>query len=75
MITIDHMNPGQTARVQRIRVLGRLAQRLFELGVHEGTLVRVTAVAPLGDPIALRIGSSLLSMRRAEARQIDVTPG
>lgn len=47
-------------------------RRLMELGLVPGTEVRVEKVAPLGDPMELLARGSRLSIRRAEARVVDV---
>ena len=49
-----------------------LVQRLMEMGVLEGDEVELLAVAPLGDPIELRLGDSRLSVRRADAARVEV---
>ncbi len=47
----------------------------MEMGLLPGTEVRVVRVAPLGDPIELRVRGYALSLRRAEAAKITVTSG
>ncbi len=49
-------------------------RRLMELGLVPGTRVTVQKVAPLGDPLELRARGCTLSIRRAEARVVDVYP-
>jgi ferrous iron transport protein A len=49
-----------------------VARRLMELGLVPGTRVQVTRVAPLGDPLELRLRNYALSIRRAEALSIEV---
>jgi Fe2+ transport system protein FeoA len=44
----------------------------MELGVIPGTPVEVLRVAPLGDPVELSARGCNLSIRRAEARLVDV---
>ena len=46
----------------------------MEMGLVPGTEVRVVRVAPLGDPIELRVRDYALSVRRAEAARIAVVP-
>lgn len=48
--------------------------RLLEMGLLPGTEVSVTRVAPLGDPLQLRLRGYSLSIRRREARSIEVAP-
>jgi Fe2+ transport system protein FeoA len=44
----------------------------MEMGLLPGTEVRVVRVAPLGDPIELRVRHYSLSVRRADAAEIAV---
>jgi Fe2+ transport system protein FeoA len=46
----------------------------MEMGLLPGTRIRVVRVAPLGDPIELRVRNYSLSLRRAEAAKISVNP-
>jgi Fe2+ transport system protein FeoA len=49
-----------------------LVQRLLEMGLLEGEPVEVTRVAPLGDPIEIRLRDYRLSLRKSEARCVTV---
>lgn len=64
---------GQQAKIVSIDCERRLSRRLMEMGLLPGTAVRVTRVAPLGDPIELRVRNYALSVRRAEAAKIAVS--
>jgi len=48
--------------------------KLMEMGILPGELITIDRIAPLGDPISIRIQSYLLSMRRHEARAVTVIP-
>ena len=65
---------GQHAEIASIDCERRLSRRLMEMGLLPGTRVRVVRVAPLGDPIELRLRNYSLSVRRAEAARIAVRP-
>jgi ferrous iron transport protein A len=65
---------GQQAEIASIACERRLSRRLMEMGLLPGTPVRVLRVAPLGDPIELRVRNYSLSVRRAEAAKITVRP-
>jgi Fe2+ transport system protein FeoA len=52
-----------------------MSRRLMEMGLLPGTEVRVVRVAPLGDPLELRLRDYSLSVRRSEAAKITVRPG
>jgi Fe2+ transport system protein FeoA len=66
---------GQDAEIASIDCERRISRRLMEMGLLPGTRVRVVRVAPLGDPIELRLRNYSLSLRRAEAARIAVSPG
>ncbi len=73
MTTLDTLLPGQRGRITNLVGNDSLAQRLMELGLFVGEEVEVLALAPLGDPLEVRLGDSRLSLRRAEASRIQVT--
>jgi ferrous iron transport protein A len=68
--------PGDTARITAIGSIGPLKRRLMDMGLLPGEEVKVEKVAPLGDPIEVRIRSYRLSLRKKEAEGIavEVTP-
>lgn len=66
------MKPGQKAKITGIEVTGPLKRRLMDMGMLVGVEVRVEKVAPLGDPIEVRVKSYSLSLRKKEARSILV---
>ncbi|HSV99994.1 MAG TPA: metal-dependent transcriptional regulator [Sedimentisphaerales bacterium] len=70
--TVADMKPGRQAVIVRIGSHGELARRLADMGLGRGALVEVEAVAPLGDPIRIRIRGYRLALRKAEARSIAV---
>lgn len=49
-----------------------LQSRLYALGLYPGVEVDVLRFAPAGDPIQIRVGKTLLSIRRQEARSVAV---
>lgn len=49
-----------------------LQSRLYALGIFPGALVDVLRRAPLGDPLQVKMGHSLVSIRKQEARAIEV---
>ena len=70
--SLDRLTIGQRARIVALRGDLVLVQRLMEMGMLEGDEVELLAVAPLGDPIELRLGDSRLSVRRADAARVEV---
>ncbi|MGB1639847.1 MAG: FeoA family protein [Pseudohongiellaceae bacterium] len=49
-----------------------LRSRLYALGVIPGASIQILRVAPLGDPMQIKVGATLLSMRKTDARIINV---
>ena len=74
METLDQIRPGARARVTAVDVADPVGQRLMELGLIEGSTVEVVKLAPLGDPMELRLHGTHLSLRKAEAARVSVEP-
>ena len=72
--TLDQLTPGQTARVKRIGGNGAVRRRLLDMGLTRGTPVAVVRAAPLGDPIEYMVRGYHLTLRKAEARLIELLP-
>jgi Fe2+ transport system protein FeoA len=72
--TLFDLVTGDVARIVRIRGDGprSIRQRLLDMGVTRGTLVRVERHAPLGDPVEVTIKGYYLALRMSEAREIEV---
>lgn len=71
-MTLAELTLGQDAYVIRVDGERNLRRRLLELGLLPNTSVRLLHVAPLGDPLSLRVRNTTLSIRKAEAQQIQV---
>ena len=71
-MTLGDVPLGATVVVTSVGGEGAFRRRLMELGVLPGTRVELVRVAPLGDPMELRVRGCALSMRRDEARAILV---
>ena len=69
---LSSVRVGESAVIARVGCARRVAVRLLEMGLLPGTRVTAMRVAPLGDPIELRVRGYALSIRRAEADQIEV---
>jgi len=69
---LSELSPGQSGRVCRLTGEPPVRQRLQEMGLVRGTPVQFVRVAPLGDPIEIRVRGYSLSLRRQEAEAIIV---
>lgn len=72
MPTLGELRPGDRASVVAVAGESGLVQRLYEFGLMEGEEVEVLALAPLGDPIEIRLGNTRLSLRKSEAAGVTV---
>jgi Fe2+ transport system protein FeoA len=74
MPTLDRLPVGGRCLVESVQGDDALVQRLLEMGLLEGEEVEVTNVAPLGDPLEIRLRDYRLSLRRSEAARVHVKP-
>lgn len=72
MKTLKDIEIGQTAKVKKLHGEGAVKRRIMDMGITKGTEVFVRKVAPLGDPIELKVRGYELSIRKADAEQIEV---
>ena len=71
-IPLSDLKVREKAVVTKISADGEFGHRLIEMGVVCGAVVRVERVAPLGDPLDIKVKGYHLSLRKDEARQIEV---
>ncbi len=74
MSTLDELKPGQKGKIVRIGSAGALKRRIVDMGVVPGTPVEVIKVAPLGDPVEIKVKGYNLTLRKDEAAAISVEP-
>lgn len=70
--TLDQLAPGQSGLVASVAGQGAVLQRLLEMGITEGEPVEVVALAPLGDPMEIRIRGFELSLRKRDAALVGI---
>lgn len=71
MKPLSTLTDAVSAQVVEIQP-GRLAPRLVEMGLYKGCRVRVLFRAPFNGPIAVDLGTSMLSLRIDEAEMVLV---
>ena len=71
-MTLDKLPLGQEAVITAVGGEGALRCRLLDMGLIPKTRVRVEKVAPLGDPLELRVRGYSLSLRKEDAGKIEV---
>jgi Fe2+ transport system protein FeoA len=67
---LGKFKPGEKGRVEKLTVLGPLRRRLLDMGITPGTEIIFNKVAPLGDPIEIRLRGYVLAIRRSEAEAV-----
>ncbi len=70
--TLNLLLPGKKAVIKSFDDLD-LASKMQELGCIPGESITLERIAPLGDPILIRIDNSLISLRKKEAEEIHVS--
>ena len=72
-VTLNLLKGGESGVVSNVTCLNLpLYHRLLSMGITEGTAVRVSRVAPLGDPIEIEARGYKLSLRISEAQTVQV---
>ncbi|OQC11370.1 MAG: Ferrous iron transport protein A [Tenericutes bacterium ADurb.Bin087] len=73
MQTLDMLKIGQRARVLRINDDNpALKQRLLDMGITTGVIVRIDKISPLGDPFCLELRNYRLLVRRADVSAVEI---
>lgn len=72
MATLRDAKIGTTVKVKKISGEGAIKRRIMDMGITKGVEVYVRKVAPLGDPIEIKVRGYELSIRKADAEMIEV---
>ncbi len=72
MQTLKEIKCGDTVTVKKISGKGPTKRRIMDMGITKDTEIFVRRVAPLGDPIEVKVRGYELSIRKADASLIEV---
>lgn len=72
MKTLKDVQVGQSVTVRRLAGGGPVKRRIMDMGITKGVGIYVRKVAPLGDPVEVTVRGYELSLRREDARIIEV---
>lgn len=75
VVTLASMKPGQSGVVEALEGHGNIQHRLVDMGVVKGSHISVIKVAPLGDPVEVKVKGTELALRKNEAAMISVAVG
>lgn len=71
-MTLEKLPIGQTATITAVGGEGALRCRLLDMGLIPGTLVTIRKIAPMGDPIEIRLRGYELTIRMEDAKKIEI---
>ena len=72
MKTLMDLRAGEKATVKKVNGQGLLQRRLRDMGFVTGVSIKMVKPAPMGDPLEFKIRDYYLSLRKTEARTIEV---
>ena len=72
-MTLHQLPIGQSAIITTVGGEGELRYRFLDMGLIPKTKVTVTKVAPMGDPIEIRLRGYTLTLRVEDAKNIEIT--
>ena len=71
-MTLREVKTGENVKVKKLNGEGPVKRRIMDMGITKGVEVFVRKVAPLGDPIEVKVRGYELSIRKADAEMIEV---
>lgn len=72
MKTLKQAKVSETVKVVKLHGEGALKRRIMDMGITKGVEIYVRKVAPLGDPIEIKVRGYELSLRKNDAELIEV---
>ena len=73
-MTLKELEIGKSAVIRTVGGQGALRQHFLDMGMIQGEEVTVVKLAPMGDPMELQVHGYELTLRLAEADQIEIAP-
>ncbi|MBR4138136.1 MAG: ferrous iron transport protein B [Bacteroidales bacterium] len=74
MTTLDKLEIGQSAVIKTVGGKGSRRQHFLDMGVIPDAVVKLVKYAPMGDPMEVTIHGYSLTLRKADAKLIEVEP-
>lgn len=71
-MTINDLKIGQQGIISAVGGEGPLRLRFLDMGLIPGTQVILQKIAPMGDPIQIRLRGYELTIRREDAQKITL---
>ncbi len=71
-LTLRDIKPGKKAKVVKVALADTASRRMVEMGMTVGSVIEVVRIAPMGDPVDIKLKGYHLSVRKKEAEGIYV---
>lgn len=69
---LSELKVGERGRISKVGGSGQVHRRILDMGVIPPATVELERIAPMGDPIWIRLRGYQLSMRKEEAANVHV---
>jgi len=69
-INLFEAKKGEFVKILSLTMNGTMRRRLLDLGFVPGAIVEVLRKSPLGDPVAYRVSSTSIALRKEESQSI-----
>jgi ferrous iron transport protein A len=70
--SLKELEPMEKGRIIKVSGQGEIKRRLLDMGVVNGATVELLRIAPLGDPVQIKVKGYDLALRREEAGNIQI---
>ena len=70
-MNLHELKIGQSGKITKVGGEGELRCRLLDMGLIPGTAVKVVKIAPMGDPMEIRLRGYELTLRKEDAAKIE----
>ncbi len=72
MKTLRDTTPGETVQVVKLHGSSAVKRRIMDMGITKGCSLYIRKVAPLGDPVEITVRGYELSLRKDDAKIVEV---
>jgi len=71
-VGLSALRPGDKARITKVKGRGPVAKRIRAMGITPGAMIEVERVAPLGDPVEVKVRGYHLTLRKEDLDEVEV---
>ena len=71
-MTLNNANIGSTVKVVKLTGQGATKKRIMDMGITKGAEIYIRKVAPLGDPVEVKVRGYELTLRKSDAALVEV---